>query len=205
MKKSRVAGAALIAALVVILFAVRRQQRSVAGTSPDQPEQSTSATAKTPMSRDPGPRAPAGVTLGASLSPELFAQVAKPAVDAPKKPSEWDVGRDWYWDKLLLSQGRDAAKEQQIAAKMMAAFGNRSDTLVGSTSCSPQVCRVELRGIGTVDYRLNWQPDVIFAVEPKGFKFFVVEEDADGNTVMNYYFGRHASWGVPDFHALGML
>lgn len=134
------------------------------------------------------------------------AAVPAPAVSEASPAAAFsEPGRDGYYDRLLAVQGRDSAKEADIAARMQKRFGEKPDTLVGATACSSEFCRVELRGVGKVDFKTQWHSDIVAAVEPKGLTFFIVDDDGDGNTVVNCYFGRKDSWTVPDFYALGML
>jgi hypothetical protein len=112
--------------------------------------------------------------------------------------------RDGYYERLLKSQGRDLGKEKELMPKLVAVFSNDPETAVGALACSREFCRVDLRGLGKVDVRKNWQPSLGVAVEPKGFKFFILERDQNDNTVASYYFGRSESWTVPDFYALGI-
>lgn len=120
-------------------------------------------------------------------------------------PSFRMPGRDRYYDRLLEMEGRDQRAEERLTTTLMKAFNDQPDILVGATACSPNFCRVELRGSGKVDAREQWREPVMAAVGPKGLTFFVIDSDDEGNTVMNCYFGRSASWTVPDFHALGLL
>jgi hypothetical protein len=120
-------------------------------------------------------------------------------------PAQEYRARDPYYDRLLVMQGRDQLKEEEILSNIMAVFGNSPDTLVGAIACSREFCRVDLRGVGEVDVIERWKKDLFAAVDPKGFKFFMVDNDDDGNTMTSFYFGRDRSWGVPDFKALGLL
>jgi hypothetical protein len=129
----------------------------------------------------------------------------QPGEEAVKAPAPAYRARDRYYDRLLLQQGRDHAKEEQLLSRVMTVFGDSPDTLVGAIACSPEFCRIDLRGAGEVDVNKRWQADLFSAVEPKGLKFFVVANDDDGDTLTTFYFGRDMSWTVPDFHALGML
>jgi len=122
-----------------------------------------------------------------------------------KPPVQEYRARDSYYDRLLVMQGRDQIKEEEIFSNVMAVFGNSPDTLVGAIACSREFCRVDLRGVGEVDVIQRWKKDLFAAVDPKGFKFFMVDNDDDGNTMTSFYFGRDRSWGVPDFKALGLL
>jgi hypothetical protein len=135
------------------------------------------------------------------------AQLTLPASapDEPPVPSSADRVKEPYYDKLMLSQGRDQAKEEQLLTKLTAAFGDSPDTLIGAVACSPQFCRVELRAVGEINVHDRWQRELFAAVEPKGLKFLLVDSDEDGNTMASCYFGRDESWTVPDFRALGML
>lgn len=125
--------------------------------------------------------------------------------DGTRLASAAEATRDSYYDRLLAKQGRDQAKEEQLLSRLMAAFGDSADTLVGAVACSSQFCRVDLRGVGQIDVRQRWQNDLYAAVDPKGLKFFIIGRDEDGDTLTTCYFGRDDSWTVPDFHALGML
>jgi len=139
-----------------------------------------------------------------TFSPAQLTLPASAPVEAPI-PSSADRVREPYYDKLMLSQGRDQAKEEQLLSKLTAAFGDSPDTLIGSVACSGQFCRVELRGVGEINVHDRWQRELFAAVEPKGLKFLLVDSDEDGNTMASCYFGRDDSWTVPDFRALGML
>jgi len=127
------------------------------------------------------------------------AEIEKNTVTAVPK------GRDPFYDRLLLMQGRDYAREELMRSRLMTALGDSPDTLVGDVMCSSQFCRLELRGVGKIDVREHWQPAITAAVAPRGLKFFVIAHDEDGNTFTNYYFGLDKTWTVPDFYALGML
>jgi|KBSMisStaDraftv2_1062788.scaffolds.fasta_scaffold194456_3 hypothetical protein len=209
MKKSMLAVAVLMAALVFAIFAFRRERGQVV----DVPEaERTPIGAPTGHEVAPTPRAASQRRAvrqepRVTFNPEMFGPRSTPADEVAASPS-WERGRDPSYDRLLLRQGRDQAKEQQLQTKLLAVFGDRPDTLVGSTECSSQFCRVELRGIGKVDIRDirdHWQSEVISAVEPKGLTMFLVDDDDEGNTIMSCYFGRDESWTVPDPRALGLL
>jgi hypothetical protein len=203
MKKTIFAAVALVAVLMAVIVGSHRRPAQdpaaaeLAAVPARSPEISTAPVDGRQKAAVQRPK----FTFG----PQTLGQPVETAEEASKTPSPGDRGRDRYYDRLLVQQGRDRAKEQQLTSTMMAVFGDRIDTLVGPTSCSSQFCRVELRAVGKVDIRDHWQPEVTSAVDPKGFRFFIVNEDDDGNTIMNFYFGRDESWTVPDFRALGML
>jgi hypothetical protein len=143
-------------------------------------------------------------------SPRIFSRedvIARMAAIAKENPAplRQPIARDGYYDKLLARQGRDPIREKQLQSKLADVFDDKSETLVGAVACSSEFCRVELQGAGTIDVRDRWKDELFSAVDPRGFRFFVVDQDEGGNTVADLYFGRKDSWTVPDFHALGLL
>jgi len=209
--KKRVTVLLALAALVIVLLALRRHRASdvkrddsvdpaagrvAAAGSLDLPETSPShAETTAPTSRQ---------TSQESFPPGMLAVMLNNADQEKRAVHAPQLARDAYYDRLLLKQERDYPKEEQLRARLMTALGNDPDTLVGELMCSTQFCRVELRGVGKVDVREHWQPALATALEPRGLKFFVISKDDGGNTVTNYYFGRDKSWTVPDFAALGI-
>jgi hypothetical protein len=203
MKKSIVAAVALAAVLVGVIVALHRlPAQEPAAAEPAAVPGRSGEILTAPVD---GQQKAAVQHPKVRFDPKTPVQTVEMAEEASQAPSPGNRGREWYYDRLLVKQGRDRAKEQQLTSTMMTVFGDRIDTLVGPTSCSSQFCRVELRAVGKMDIRDHWQPEVISAVDPKGFSFFIVNDDDDGNTIMNFYFGRDESWTVPDFRALGML
>lgn len=203
--------AAVVLAALLCLILVLRPRRS---PGPDAPAsegvESVPAIrrASTPGFHPARPRT--GLTARPSfnstiVAPAVVAEPAQPADEGLKPPPPAYRARDHYYDRLLLQQGRDQAKEEQVLSRVMTVFADSPDTLVGAIACSAEFCRIDLRAVGEVDVNKRWQDDLFSAVEPKGLKFFVVANDDDGNTLTSFYFGRDKSWTVPDFHALGLL
>jgi hypothetical protein len=206
MKKSALT-VALVVALLCSIFALRGERPSATDLSAAEQTQSAKPTEqlRNPRRASASQRKAIEEPPRVSLVPGIAAPTVKAADEVMTWPSSEEIARDGYYDRLLGKQGRDQAKEEQILSRLMAVFGSSPDTLVGSASCSAQFCRIELRGVGKVDVRERWHQDIVSAVEPKGLRFYVVDHDADGNTIANCYFGRDESWTVPDFNALGML
>jgi hypothetical protein len=208
MKKPLLAIVTLMAALVCLIFALHRERDApideVRGAAQER-SAAPAADAAILATRRPVQRTEIRKVPRAWFGPELTEQTAEVSDEATKPPPVATRARDGYYDKLLLKQGRDQAKEEQLVSRLMKTFGDRPDTLVGAISCSAEFCRVDLRGDGQLDVRERWQGDLFAAVEPKGLKFFIVASDDDGNTLASCYFGRDESWTVPDFHALGLL
>jgi hypothetical protein len=199
--------------VIVLLILVGRRGRLVGA------EREPQATLRGSSGHVPGPatepRAPvlrSGSPVGAgeydprrAFGPGALAKMIGAADAEANLAHAVERSRDLFYERLLLKQGRDHAEEERVQRQLMAAFGDDPDTLVGGVVCSPDFCRLELRGVGKIDVRERWQPPLTTAVNPKGLKFFVIARDDDDNTITSYYFGRDESWSVPDFATLGLL
>jgi hypothetical protein len=203
MKKSLLAIVVFMAVLVCLVFALHHDHTPAADLSATEQESAASSgNSEAAMTQSPGEHRATGQNTKVRFNPEFLAQAAKPADDPPPLVAR---ARDRYYDRLLLKQGRDQAKEEQLLSRLMDVFGDRPDTSVGEVACSAEFCRVDLQGSGKVDVRKQWQQDIFSAVEPKGLRFFVVSNDDADNTMASCYFGRDASWTVPDFSKPGLM
>lgn len=207
--RSIVAAGLLLAMLVIAIVGWRRHRSAASALAVHEDERASSVDGGR-QGLVPGPRDPRRTALARRPLP------AVPMALAPA-PREVEAGggesarpraekaRDIYYERLLAMQGRDQKKEEQLQQRLMAAFGDDPDTLVGSVACSPEFCRIELRGFGEVDIRQRWEDKLSSAVEPRGLRFIVSAKDEEDTTIASCYFGRSHSWTVPDFHALGLI
>jgi hypothetical protein len=141
---------------------------------------------------------------GVHLSRELLGQSPE---EKTQENFVLERDRDSAFERLLVMQGRDPIKEQQVLSRLLKLYSDRPEANVGEVACSSEFCRVDLRVEGKVDGRSFWAKDDAFreAVDPKGLTIFREGTVSNDNTTATCYFGRNDSWTLPDFQKLGIL
>ena len=109
--------------------------------------------------------------------------------------------QDPYYEMLFVKKPRDSAKEGQLLSTLVQLFEDKPDATVGGIACNADFCRVELLGTGQVDLLGKYGKLFVSALDPKGFSFVMSDNNDPENPKVSLYFGRTASWTVPDFVA----
>jgi hypothetical protein len=126
------------------------------------------------------------------------------------KLGPWSVKwRNYYYERLLVKQGRDQVKEEQLFSKVMNVFGEKPDASVREIACSADFCRCELAGMGGADVINKYGRELFSALDARELpRFYTFDYDDAGNMVASLYFGRDRSWqanGPIDFEKLGLI
>jgi hypothetical protein len=184
---------------VVGAFLVARHNRTAATVPPtDGEEPSIGNAVGAGASREA--LHPAG---GSSV--RLNLQMFEATPDVPNEElwtHSWTTrARDPYYEMLFLKKGRDEGKESQLLASLMQIFEDKPDVQVGQISCTTEFCRAELLGTGEVNLLQKYGRTFLSALDPKGFRFLLTDRADPANPKISFYFGRDASWQVPDFKA----